>query len=124
MPIPRTLFDPSTPQDHDLTVTQGRWPVDLGGELVLSAPHPDTFDGPHPFFGEGMTYRLSLDAGTHGAPDGAFAWRQKRIDSPSARLRAAAPRRVRRLHDRRPVARSAWSTRPTPRPCRGATGCS
>lgn len=91
MPIPRSLFDRSDPQDHDLRVTQGTWPAGLGGELVLSAPHPNTFGGPHPFFGEGMTYRLSLDAGTHGAPDGSFAWRQKRIDSPSARLRALRP---------------------------------
>lgn len=91
MPIPRSLFDRSEPTDHDLTVTSGTWPADLTGELVISAPHPDTFDGPHPFFGEGMTYRLSLQPGTHGAREGGFAWRQRRIDSPSARLRAKRP---------------------------------
>ena len=91
MPVPRSLFSRDRPADHDLTLRSGAWPADLTGELILSAPHPDTFDGPHPFFGEGMTYRLSLEAGRHGAPDGSFAWRQARIDSPSARLRAKRP---------------------------------
>ena len=91
MPLPRSLLSRAAPEDHDLTVTQGAWPDGLGGELVISAPHPETFDGPHPFFGEGMTYRLSLQPGTFGAPDDAFAWRQARIDSPSARLRAKRP---------------------------------
>jgi carotenoid cleavage dioxygenase-like enzyme len=91
MPIPRSLFDRSEPADHDLRVTAGTWPADLTGELFISAPHPDTFDGPHPFFGEGMTYRLSLQPGTFGAPADAFAWRARRIDSPSARLRAKRP---------------------------------
>ena len=68
MPLPRTLFSRDAPQDHDLAVTSGRWPAGLSGELVLSAPHPDSFGGPHPFFGEGMAYRLSLRPGTHGAP--------------------------------------------------------
>ena len=91
MPIPRSLFSMATPEDHDLTVVAGEWPADLGGELVISAPHPSTFAGPHPFFGDGTTYRLSLEPGTHGAPDGRHAWRQRRIESPSARLRAARP---------------------------------
>lgn len=91
MPIPRSLFDRSTPADWDLGVVAGVWPDGLTGELVISAPHPDTFGGPHPFFGEGMTYRLSLTPGTHGAPADRFAWRTRRIDSPSARLRAARP---------------------------------
>ena len=91
MPIPRSLFDRAEPRDHDLGVVAGEWPAGLTGELVLSAPHPDTFDGPHPFFGDGMLYRLSLQPGTHGAADGSFAWRQGRIDSPSARLRARHP---------------------------------
>ena len=38
-----------------------------------------------------MTYRLSLQPGTHGAAPGTFAWRQRRIDSPSARLRRKRP---------------------------------
>jgi carotenoid cleavage dioxygenase-like enzyme len=91
MPIPRSLFSRDQPADHDLTVTQGVMPDGLTGELILSAPHPDTFDGPHPFFGEGMTYRLSLQPGMHGAGADAYAWRQRRIDSPSARLRAKRP---------------------------------
>ncbi len=91
MPIPRSLFDRSTPSDWDLAVVSGSWPEGMSGELVLSAPHPDTFGGPHPFFGEGMTYRLSLEPGTHGAPAERFAWRSRRIDSPTARLRAARP---------------------------------
>ena len=91
MPIPRSLFSAETPRDHDLTVRSGVWPEGLNGELVLSAPHPDTFGGPHPFFGDGMIYRLSLQPGTHGAPADGFAWRQRRIESPSARLRARRP---------------------------------
>lgn len=91
MPLPRSLFCADAPADHDLTVQQGTWPAGLTGELILSAPSPDTFGGPHPFFGEGMTYRLSLEGGRHGAGDDGFAWRQKKIDSPSARLRAKRP---------------------------------
>ena len=91
MPIPRSLFCADDPVDHELSVVSGEWPPELSGELVLSAPHPDTFGGPHPFFGDGMVYRLSLSAGTHGAPTGGFAWRQRRIESPSARLRALRP---------------------------------
>lgn len=91
MPLPRTVFHADPPRDHDLTVTAGTWPASLRGELVISAPHPDTFGGPHPFFGEGMTYRLALEPGRHGAGPDSFAWRQARVDSPSARLRAARP---------------------------------
>lgn len=91
MPIPRSLFNRADPEDRDLQLVQGSWPADLYGELVLSAPHPSTFDGPHPFFGDGTTYRLSLQPGSHGAPADRFAWRQRRIDSPSARLRAKRP---------------------------------
>lgn len=79
------------PQPHDLQVVAGTWPEGLSGELVLSAPHPRTFGGPHPFFGEGVIYRLSLQPGTHGAPPDRFAWRSRTIDSPSARLRAKRP---------------------------------
>jgi carotenoid cleavage dioxygenase-like enzyme len=82
MPLPRCLFDRSEPRDHDLSVVSGVWPEGLSGELVISAPHPSTLDGPHPFFGEGMGYRLSLDT---------LAWRQAKIDSPSARLRELRP---------------------------------
>lgn len=91
MPLPRTLFTTDEPADVDLRVTAGTWPSDLAGEVFLSAPHPTTFGGPHPFFGDGTTYRLSLTPGTHGAAPDAFAWRQRRIDSPSARLRTRRP---------------------------------
>ncbi|HRW38365.1 MAG TPA: carotenoid oxygenase family protein [Aquihabitans sp.] len=91
MPLPRCLFDASEPVDHDLRVTSGTWPSGLSGELVLSSPHPSTFGGPHPFFGEGMVSRLSLAMGAHGAPADALAWRQRMLDTPSARLRAARP---------------------------------
>ena len=91
MPIPRSLLSRETPQDHDLSLVAGAWPEGMSGELVISAPHPDTIDGPHPFFGEGCVYRLSLQPGTHGAGEGTFAWRQRRIDSPSARLRTKRP---------------------------------
>lgn len=91
MPLPRSLFDPRPPRDHDLAVTAGGWPAGLTGELVLSAPAPHTFAGPHPFFGEGMGYRLALEPGRHGAPPDRLAWRHGLIDSPSARLRAARP---------------------------------
>lgn len=91
MPIPRSLLRRDDPVDHDLRVVQGAWPEALTGALVISAPHPDTFDAPHAFFGDGMTYRLSLEPGHHDAPADAFAWRQRRIDSPSARLRRLRP---------------------------------
>lgn len=91
MPIPRSILSRAEPTDFDLSLVAGEWPESLTGELVLSAPHPSTFDGPHPFFGEGSLYRLSLRPGTHGAADGTFAWRQRKIDTPSARLRAKRP---------------------------------
>lgn len=91
MPLPRTLFDRSDPTDEDLRVVQGSWPADLGGELFISSPHPSTLNGPHPFFGDGMTHRLSLTPGTYGASPDRFAWRQRQIDSPSARLRVKRP---------------------------------
>ncbi len=91
MPLPRSLFVRDDPHDVDFTVTQGSWPRDLAGEVIISAPHPTTLDGPHPFFGDGMVYRLSLTPGMHGAPSNSFAWRQRRIDSPSSRLRVKRP---------------------------------
>ncbi|NLD78139.1 MAG: carotenoid oxygenase [Acidimicrobiales bacterium] len=91
MPIPRSLLARTAPVDHDMRITQGSWPEGLRGELIISAPDPSTLDGPHPFFGEGLTYRLSLQPGTFGAPSDRFAWRQRVIDSPSARLRAKRP---------------------------------
>jgi carotenoid cleavage dioxygenase-like enzyme len=91
MTIPRSLFHTDAPRDRDLSVVSGAWPDGVSGELLVSAPHPDTLGGPHPFFGEGVMHRLSLEPGRHGAPPDRFAWRTRRIDSPSARLRAKAP---------------------------------
>jgi carotenoid cleavage dioxygenase-like enzyme len=91
MPLPRSLLRREEPRDLDLSLVAGAWPDDCRGELVISAPHPDTFGGPHAFFGDGMTWRLSLQPGTFGAPPGRFALRQRRIDSPSARLRLKRP---------------------------------
>ena len=96
MPVPRTLLVRDEPADHDLRVTAGTWPEDASGELVISAPHPDTFDGPHAFFGDGMTYRLSLQPGTHGAAPGTVrvaATPHRLAVGPSA---PQAPGRVRR----------------------------
>ena len=103
MPIPRSLLSRQAPTDHDLTVTRGHWPDELTGELVISAPHPSTFDGPHPFFGEGMTYRLSLQPGRHGAPAGALAWRQAVVDSPVGPPAGQAARPLRGHDGRRPL---------------------
>ena len=91
MPLPRSILRPDAPRDLDLALVSGAWPADCTGELVISAPHPDTFGGPHAFFGDGMTWRLSLQPGTFGAAPGTFALRQRRIDSPSARLRRKRP---------------------------------
>ena len=91
MPLPRSLLRSDAPKDLDLRVVRGAWPRDCTGELVISAPHPDTFGGPHAFFGDGMLWRLSLEPETFGAPPGSFALRQRRIDSPSARLRRRRP---------------------------------
>lgn len=91
MSIPRSLFEPTEPSDHDLTLQSGSWPEGVSGEMLISAPHPSTLGGPHPFFGDGMVHRLSLEPGRHGAAEGTFAWRSRRIESPSARLRLAAP---------------------------------
>src|SRR5262245_14295585 len=91
MPLPRCLLRTDAPQDLDLSLVRGAWPRDCQGELVISAPHPDSFGGPHAFFGDGMTWRISLQPGSHGAPADRFALRQRRIDSPSARLRRKRP---------------------------------
>jgi len=91
MPLPVSLLSKDELQDHDFDVLRGSWPDDLTGELVISAPHPETFGGPHAFFGDGMLYRLSLQPGSFGAAPGTFAWRQRLLDTPSARLRAKRP---------------------------------
>lgn len=91
MPIPRSLLRRDAPTDLDLTVLSGTWPAAISGEMFLSAPHPDGFDAPHPFFSTGVTYRLSLEPGRHGAAPDSFAWRTARVDTPSARLMAKRP---------------------------------
>lgn len=91
MPLPRSVLVPSEPEDRDLRVVAGAMPPGIGGEIFISAPHATTVGPPHAFFGAGMSYRLSLTPGTHGATPGTFAWRQAWIDSPSARLQQKRP---------------------------------
>lgn len=91
MPLPRSVLSRVEPEDRDLRVVGGAMPAGISGAIVISAPHATTLGPPHAFFGAGMTYRLSLDDGTFGAPDGAYAWRQAWIDSPSARLQHKRP---------------------------------
>lgn len=91
MSIPRSIMARVEPADRDLEIVQGAWPDGLGGEVFVSAPHPQTLGPPHAFFGRGMVYRLSLQPGTFGARPGTFAWRHALIDSPSARLQDARP---------------------------------
>ena len=52
MPLPRCLLGAAPPEDHDLTVTQGAWPEDVTGVLVLCAPLADTVAGRHPVVGD------------------------------------------------------------------------
>ena len=89
MPTPSTLAT-TTHGDFDLKVTQGTWPTDIGGEVLFSSPQ---ISGrvPYGIFDFGAMCRLSLDAGTHGAPADRFAWRPRSIQSPAKRLFDAAP---------------------------------
>lgn len=96
MPLPRSILRPATPEDRDLEVVQGAMPAGISGECFLAAPHPSTLGPPHAFFGAGMTYVLSLEAGRRGARAGTYAWRQAWIDSPSARLQHKRPDLFRR----------------------------
>ncbi len=91
MPLPHSVLAPIDPEDRDLSVVHGAMPPGIGGEIFISAPHATTLGPPHAFFGAGMSYRLSLEAGTFGADRGTFAWRQAWIDSPSARLQHKRP---------------------------------
>ena len=74
----------------DLVLTSGTWPREVTGEALFSSPEPVP-GVPYALFGPGRLCRLSLQPGTHGAPEGRFAWRSHRVDSPSARLFGAAP---------------------------------
>jgi hypothetical protein len=89
MPLPRSLT--SAPhRDLDLELVSGRWPEGLAGELVISAPGPGAGLA-YALFAPGHVARLSLQPGGHGAPRDRFAWRVRRIETPSARLAAACP---------------------------------
>ena len=89
MPLPRTLASAGH-RDLDLRLAAGRWPEGLRGELVLSAPGPRGVFR-YSLFSPGHVVRLSLEPGRFGAPPDRFAWRARRIESPSVRLFDARP---------------------------------
>lgn len=89
MPLPRTLSSAGL-TDLDLRLVAGRWPEGLEGELYFSAPGPRGALR-YALFGPGHVARLSLRPGTFGAPHDRFAWRARRIESPSIRLFDAEP---------------------------------
>ena len=89
MSLPRSLLDAPL-ADLDLELRSGAWPDGLGGELFVSTSERATAPV-HGFFGDGVMIRLSLAPGTHGAPPGHFAWRQRVIDTPTRRIRRARP---------------------------------
>jgi len=90
VPTPESLTT-SRHQDMDLELIAGAWPEDISGEVLFSAP---MISGgvPYGIFDFGCLIRLSLTAGTHGAPPGQFAWRARAIDTPSKRIHDAMPR--------------------------------
>lgn len=90
VPLPRSLLSEVPLGDLDLALVAGRWPHDIGGEVFVSASGQEGAPV-HAFFGAGHLARLSLRPGTCAAPADRFAWRSRRIDTPSARLRAARP---------------------------------
>ncbi|MCB1014032.1 MAG: carotenoid oxygenase family protein [Acidimicrobiales bacterium] len=89
MPTPDCLTT-APHRDFDLRVVSGAWPADVSGEMLFSAPR---LSGglPYGIFDFGAVARLSLTPGTHGAPDGRFAWRVASIETPSKRIFDAAP---------------------------------
>ncbi len=89
MPLPRCIT--STPhRDFDLKLVAGRWPDELTGELFIAAPGPKE-DRAYGLFSPGHVLRLSLRPGRFGAPADRFAWRTRRIETPSSRLYRACP---------------------------------
>ncbi|MBM3663947.1 MAG: carotenoid oxygenase [Actinobacteria bacterium] len=90
MPIPRSMLDRSPAADLDLEVV-GTWPAEIGGELVIATADRTSAVGGHAFYGDGVLIRVGLRPATMGAADGRHAWRPRRIDSPSARLRDLRP---------------------------------
>lgn len=86
MPLPESLLAASL-ADFDLQVVAGAWPEGLRGEMFVSVPVvDDRLD--YQLFGFGAMARLSLEPGTHGAPEAMFAFRGRVLDTP-----------VRRIHD-------------------------
>jgi carotenoid cleavage dioxygenase-like enzyme len=84
LPLPETLLTAPL-HDFDLSLVAGAWPSDLRGELYLSSPQIDQrLD--YALFGFGAIVRVSLAAGTHGAPAGRFAVRTRVLDTPIKRL--------------------------------------
>ena len=90
MSIPRTILAPGQMADLDLECVAGAVPPGLAGEVFISTAEPETA-GAHAFFGDGMMIRLSLQPGSHGAAGDRWAWRVRKLDTPSARLRAKRP---------------------------------
>jgi len=90
VPIPRSLLTSTPPDSLDLQLSQGEWPEGLGGEIFISASEMATAPR-HGFFGDGIVRRLSLDPGTHDAPEGRFALRSAVLGTPSRRLRERCP---------------------------------
>lgn len=89
MPIPQSLTSGAFP-DLDLELTSGRWPDDLGGELIISAPQPSD-DVQYCLFGFGALLRISLQPGTNGAPADRFAMRSRVLDTPSKAIHDRVP---------------------------------
>ncbi len=89
MPLPESLTT-SSHRDLDLRLVAGVWPNDLSGDVLFSAP---MLSGgvPYGIFDFGAMIRLSLTAGTRGAPSDRFAWRVHRIHTPSERIHAEIP---------------------------------
>ncbi|TDB92195.1 carotenoid oxygenase family protein [Actinomadura sp. 7K534] len=90
MPVPRSILARQDLADLDLEVIAGTWPDDVRGHFVVSTSDQRTRPL-HAFFGDGIMARLSLTAGTDGAPPGRFAWRARVLDTPSVRLRRKRP---------------------------------
>ena len=89
MPIPRCIAT-TEHSSFDMKLIAGQCPDDISGEMCFASPGPKgAFD--YMLFSPGHVVRLSLQPGTHGAAPDRFAWRSRRIDSPSVVL-----------HDRRP----------------------
>lgn len=89
MPTPHSCTT-SRHRDLDLEVVAGTWPEDLAGEVLFSAPML-TGCIPSGLFEFGGIIRLALRPGTHGAPDGRFAWRVRSLDTPGKRLHDLRP---------------------------------